>query len=196
MDKKAYAGQGFSLIELMFVVFIVSIVVAIGTFTYLSQIQLITLRNDIRELNQTIQVARMRTLAAGVGHGVLFDTANNRYVIFVDCDNDEQFSDTDGNYANNNPVETAQACAASSYDPLMDRGSIYQLDSRNHIVSTPGGQNYIIFNNLGQTIQNAAPIFGDIILRGTPDDGLVYQGIIHVNASGISEVRPVVRVHK
>lgn len=194
MDTRAYADRGFTLIELMIVLAIASIVITIGTFTYISQVQLIKLRNDVRELNQSLQAARMRTLAAGVGHGVIFDTDNGRYAIFVDCNNDEEFTDSDSNYSNNTPVATAEECAASAYDPLMDAYSIHQLDSRNRIESIPGSQDYIVFNNLGQSVQGNTPVFGDIVIRGTPEDGLVDQAIIHLSASGISDLLPISRV--
>ena len=46
MRKKACAGGGFTLLELMIVLAIIGIMVTMSSFTYLSQLQKIKLQND------------------------------------------------------------------------------------------------------------------------------------------------------
>ena len=194
MKKKAHAGRGFTLVELMFVLIIGATMVTLGVATYLSQVQQIRLQNDVREVNQTLQLARMRTFATGIPHGVIFLQAQKSYYVFVDCNNNDAFTDNDSNPLNNNPVNTAEACAASAYDPRMSGEGIHKLQDTDSFFALPGSEIYVVFNTLGQTVQGASPVFGDIIIRGPQKKGLVSEGIIHLSASGLSAVAPTRRV--
>lgn len=201
MKKQAHARRGFTLIELMIVLAIVGILLGLGTYSYVTQVRTLRLVGDMRELNQTLQLARMRTLATGMPHGVVFyevvgsdSITRTYYYIFSDCKSDEQFTDPDSDPANNTPVANAEACAASTLtqDPKMAGDPIHQINELNRIASFPNNLAYIVFNNLGQTVQGVNnPVFGDIVMTGpAKDEGMVNEIRVHISASGLTEILP------
>jgi len=161
--KKTSRETGFTLIEIMVVIAIVGLMVGMGIYTYLSQIPQINIRNDAREINQTLQMAKMRSIASGMDHGVVFNLDDGRYFIFIDCDNDQEYDCTSvANFDNNAPVGTWEACEAATYDPRISEKGVLQLKDTNlfiNVFGTTNGLEYVLFNNLGQAYQGSSNNF-------------------------------------
>jgi prepilin-type N-terminal cleavage/methylation domain-containing protein len=192
MKRQSLSDRGFTLIELLIVMAIIALVIGIGSYTYISQLRQIKLRNDVREFNSSLQLARMRTLASGINHGVAADPATGRFIVFVDCDADERFSDNNSDLGDNRSVANLEACQASAYDPILTGQSVQSLNSGNTFFAGVGDENYIVFNSMGQAVQGPNNLVaGDIVIHGVPDNGVVDVAVIHISSSGLTQIRPL-----
>lgn len=203
-SDKLPAGAGFTLIEVLIVIFIVGMLVAIGVFTYLTSLDDIKLRSDVRELNQTLQMAKMRAIATGVHHGVAFSKSDNAYFVFSDCPttHPSEYYDADGNYKNNQIIDDWDVCLDLDYDPRVPAQAIKQLSAGNTFGTITGGSTssstleYILFNGLGQAMQGHNFATGDIFIeRINVKEGTHSRAGVHVTgASGITETIPIRRL--
>lgn len=215
MDSRGHEREsGFSLLELVVVMMIIAILVVAAVFTYYTTLDRIKLSADVRELNQELQLAKMRAIATGIGHGVAFwrqsDGASetpDAYFVFVDCNNDSIYTDSDGNPANNNPVSSWDNCnSALGYDPNLRGGTKYELNKGNYFVAILGADvksagagilGYVVFNNLGQGVQGTNNLInGNIFMQnhhvkdssGAPPD---LMGVHIIGASGLIDTLPM-----
>ena len=88
-------NSGFTMVELIVVVVILTLVVGIGVPTYHLTIKpRAHLKGATRQLYSDIQLARLRAVSRNVRCGVVF-TAGPSYTLFVDEDSDSQYDYTD-----------------------------------------------------------------------------------------------------
>ncbi len=180
MPLRGKGGKsGFTLIELMIVLVIIMVLASVATFTYISQIEQITLRSDVRELIGALEMAKMRAIASGEPHGVVFIRGTgdepDAFFVYRDCTpGDQRFTDPDGNPRNN---IWSDDCSAITYDPKLREGGLIELQRDDHFTTVFGGEDasnsviwgtgatheYVQFNNLGQAFKNGNLINGEFI---------------------------------
>lgn len=206
--NKSYRKKGFTLIELMVSLAILSILVGMAAFTYVSQLTAIHLRNDAREVDQALQLAKMRALATGKDHGVVFDldsTDGDFYYIFIDCTPspaDQAY--TGNNFNNNKPVGTWDKCENSTYDPRITDKGMFQTHENDHIEFDPDanpstsnnistGLQYIAFNHLGQAHQGGNITSIAIVVKSKPGkNGRQEEITIRITGgTGLTDILPV-----
>ncbi len=81
--------KGFTLVEVMVVVAILGIIAAIGTTGLLRSLPAMRLKSAARDIFSASMQAKAEAVRRGENVTILFDTANNRYLMFLDSDNDE-----------------------------------------------------------------------------------------------------------
>lgn len=211
--NKSYRKKGFTLIELMVAMAILSILVGMAAFTYVSQLTAIHLRNDAREVDQALQLAKMRALATGKDHGVVFDldsTDGDFYYIFIDCAGagagnklpDKAYSFN--NFDNNAPVGTWNNCESAAYDPRITDKGMFQTHENDHIEFDPDadpstsnnistGLQYIAFNHLGQAHQGGNLTSIAIVVKSKPGkNGRQEEITIRITGgTGLTDILPV-----
>jgi prepilin-type N-terminal cleavage/methylation domain-containing protein len=80
--------RGFTLLELIFCIAILGILMAIGIPSYVDYLPRYRANGAIRRLFTELQNTKMKAIADNNDYVVTFDTANNRYNIYNDVDND------------------------------------------------------------------------------------------------------------
>ncbi|MFO8056060.1 MAG: GspH/FimT family pseudopilin [bacterium] len=206
-------NQGFTLVEMLIVLAIMGLVSAIGVYTYLSQIDKINLRNDARALNSALQLAKMRAMSTGFPHGVAFqrgdpDSADNqgKYMVFLDCDGDGEFDDTDANLTNNSPISSPDACSGMNIDPRMEGQSVEQLSKDIYFTTILGSKappsggdlESIVFDFLGHGMQGQSIVTGDILIQNQALQGgkVDSSGVHIVGGTGNTDLILMRRVDK
>ncbi len=167
--------RGFTLIELMVVMVIISIVIGYGIYNYMSTIHRTKLKADVREITGALQVAKLRAISSGVPHGVAFwrdttDSQRDKIFIFMDCAgqtdrvSDQRYTDDDDDPTNNDMIDDVTQCfdgsTGESYDPVIQQQKFVEMSVGihfNHIFGVQGGNGepteYVVFNTLGQAVQ-------------------------------------------
>ena len=79
--------RGFTLLELIFCIAILGILTAIGIPSYMDYLPRYRANGAIRRLFTELQYAKMKAIADNNDYVVTFDTANNRYNIYNDANN-------------------------------------------------------------------------------------------------------------
>ena len=81
--------KGFTLVEVMVVVAILGIIAAIGTTGLLHSLPTMRLKSAARDIFSASMQAKAEAVRRGENVTILFDTANNTWLMFLDSDNDE-----------------------------------------------------------------------------------------------------------
>lgn len=89
--------SGFTLVEVVIVIALISILSAIGTTQLLQSLPGIRLRAAARDLYSNMQTARMNAVKNNTTWGLVFDPANNRYLVCSDSGADNVWSTTADN---------------------------------------------------------------------------------------------------
>jgi len=209
-ESRDKQNQGFTLVEALIVIAILGIISALAITTYYSQIDKIHLNNDARSLNSMIQLAKMRALSTGHPHGVVFqrgapNSADNRgkYMVFMDCDEDGFYTDTNSDITDNPPIGSPDDCTGLNKDPRLQQRSIEQLNHGVYFTTVFGSKGNalesIVFDSLGHGMQGASLVTGDINIQNTPERGEIMcdtSGVHVVGGTGSTEVLPMRRVEK
>ncbi len=154
------AETGFSLLELVIVLAIISIATTIAITSYYSQIEAIRIKGDTRSMEQAIQLARMHAITKNVPHGVVFDRDERWYFTFMDNapapNGDRRFTDTDTVLSNNVlPGSTTNDYVLETRG-ISGRFFPNRLDSRNQFTCIIGNPTYtwgretIVFDPMGR----------------------------------------------
>lgn len=89
--------KGFTLVEIILVVAIIGILSAIAVPNFLSWLPNIRLKAAGRDLKSNMQKTRIEAIKTNHDWGIVFDTANNRYLICSDRGVDNTWSGTADN---------------------------------------------------------------------------------------------------
>ena len=81
--------KGFTLVEVVVVVAILGIIAAIGTTGVLRSLPAMRLKSAARDIFSAAMQAKAEAVRRGENVTILFDTANNTWLMFLDSDNDE-----------------------------------------------------------------------------------------------------------
>ena len=81
--------KGFTLVEVVVVVAILGIIAAIGTTGVLRSLPAMRLKSAARDIFSASMQAKAEAVRRGENVTILFDTANNTWLMFLDSDNDE-----------------------------------------------------------------------------------------------------------
>jgi len=81
---KKTQNSGFTLLELMIAVLLISIGAATTVFTFRTFLPDIRLKAAVRNLDSDLMMARMVAIRERKNVGIIFDVANDRYDIFID----------------------------------------------------------------------------------------------------------------
>ena len=87
--------KGFTLLELIFCIAILGILAAIGIPSYVEYLPKYRANGAIRRLFTELQYAKMKAIADNNDYIITFDTANNRYRIYKDENDDGTPDDPD-----------------------------------------------------------------------------------------------------
>ncbi|HEU18971.1 MAG TPA: prepilin-type N-terminal cleavage/methylation domain-containing protein [Deltaproteobacteria bacterium] len=145
--------HGFTLIELIIVMALIGIMAGIATPLFNSYMKDERLRESVRNLKSDMELAKIRAVRANARVAVTFDTANNRYAIFID---DGAGGGTAGDWVRNGGETEIKTV------DLPDDVDMYEV--------TFGGAARVRFRGVG--LPNAA---GHCYMRNTNDK---YIGIV------------------
>ena len=138
----------------------------------------------------------MRAIATGKNHGVVFNLADGRYFVFIDCEPDNKY--TGSNFDNHQPVVDWESCQAVTYDPRVSDKKVLRLDENNRFGSVFGqtsGLEYVLFNHLGQAHQQNVLVSSpnSIAIQSNPDlNGRADQIELRViGGTGVTDILPM-----
>ncbi len=199
---------GFSLIEMMIVTSIVAVLAAVAVFTYLSSINDVRLRGDVRAINQSMQFAKLRAISTGLVHGVAFErraNAPDRFFIYMNCTGGDEYNDNDNNVATSVAVRSRDACMLLNYDPIVEEFAVSELSANNNFglifgrTSPPPGAtlDYISFNPVsgGAGPFNLIQLDDSVIIESVnPQSGeMSWAAVTVIPLTGITQVEPIRR---
>jgi len=221
MARTNHGGEkGFSIIELMIVMSILGILITMAIFSYMSAIDRIKLQGDVRELNGTLQLARMRSISSGISHGVAFwrrdgsakGTSPDAYFVFVDCNNDLKFTDNGDGPGNNKAINSWDECKTSlGYDPILRGEKFKPLTNGNYFTTIFGSTSkdtakngadleFVAFNALGQAMWGISTLVSgdsDIFMQNhhvqKGDNTVDKAGVRVFGGSGATDLLPMSR---
>ncbi|OGP57286.1 MAG: hypothetical protein A2V67_01165 [Deltaproteobacteria bacterium RBG_13_61_14] len=101
--RKKLNQKGFTLIEMAVVMAIIAVLAALAGYSYYTQIQQMRLSGDVRQVDQTLQQAKMQAVSSGVPCGVVFwrkggedrTKEPGEFWIFMDTTGDNRYTDDD-----------------------------------------------------------------------------------------------------
>lgn len=82
---------GFSIVEIMIVVTIISIIAGLGTTMLMKYLPGMQLRSATRDIYSTLTQAKSESIRRGENVAVLFDSPNSSYTMFLDSDANNTF---------------------------------------------------------------------------------------------------------
>lgn len=143
--------KGFQLLELLITLVIVGIITAIAIPNYLNWLPDIRLKSAARDLFSNLQSVRMEAIKTNKSWAIVFDTANNRYVI---CSDKGPGGSSWSSLADNT---ITQIVNLSDYKSGVAYGH-GNITGNNSATEPPGafptdnvsfGSNVVVFNNKG-----------------------------------------------
>lgn len=215
MNPRGKKKNGFTILEVVIVLSILTIVAAIGIFTMAQQRDYNHVSSDVVELKQTLMQTKYLNLTQQQRYGfILYQNSScgqrqgiDFYFVFLDQNDDGQFTDDDNDPCNNfsNPASTV----APPYDPIY-LNDVHILDQfrgqggmANQFVCVFGDPNRtpntpitIFFNAVGGVTIGGANRGGTILLQRTlpasesrTGSDVAYKGgvIIHA-ATGMVDI--------
>jgi len=185
-------NSGFSLIELLVAVVIISLISTIVLINYRQGRERFTLQRSTHVLAQDIRIAQelaMRaedfqgTVSRG-GFGIHLTSATSSYVLFADCDRDLEFDISGG----------AASCAvATTANPFPEQLELRRLEGGVTIHSiSPSSPSTIVFipPDPGTRIRAGGVTTTAItITLGVIDDGVLATSTVSVNNAGLIDIR-------
>src|SRR4030067_2642037 len=89
--KKLRQSFGFTFVEMMITVILIGILSALAVPSFIRTMDRVKLKSQIREIVSDIRWARSKAIQTKVQCGIVFNTDNNTYSIFLDTDNPANF---------------------------------------------------------------------------------------------------------
>ena len=162
LSIKAIRGQrGFTLVEIMITLSILTIIASIGTTSLMNYLPGMRLRSAARDIYSTILLAKTEAVRRGENVTVLFNSPGNSYTMFVDRDNNDLLD----------PGETVLVSAtvlptSVSYDPAVGAGDGVSFNDNTAVytrrgIPTGSGNGKVglrVTDSLGNTIKQTEVI--------------------------------------
>jgi prepilin-type N-terminal cleavage/methylation domain-containing protein len=127
--RKKLNQKGFTLIEMAVVMTVIAILAALAGYSYYTQIQQMRLSGDVRQVDQTLQQAKMQAVSSGVPCGVVFwrkggddrTKEPGEFWIFMDTTGDNRYTDPGNDLpctgCKPNPLD-ASSISSDDYTPI------------------------------------------------------------------------------